>query len=139
MVGSVKKLPLTSWIPRRAAKCVFRYRLMGHGRTLDRRRCGNTRKRPEAEFLASQCISDRLERTTKGRRPEDAAWWLRGPSWGMRWRNLRHARWCAIGNENLENVGARDMGSRVRCNVNRTSTAIGARLAEAGETCCACG
>ena len=35
-----EKDPLTSWIPRRAANCVSRYRLMDDGRTPDQRRCG---------------------------------------------------------------------------------------------------
>ena len=42
--------PLMSWIPRHAANCVSRYRLMDDGRTPDQRRCGKTWKRPVVEF-----------------------------------------------------------------------------------------
>ena len=36
------KDPLMSWIPRHAANCVSRYRIMDDGRTPDQRRCGKT-------------------------------------------------------------------------------------------------
>ena len=39
---SDEKDPLMSWIPRHAANCVSRYRIMDDGRTLDQRRCGKT-------------------------------------------------------------------------------------------------
>ena len=45
-----EKDPLRSWIPRHAANCVFRYKLMDDGRTPDQRRCGKTWKRPVVEF-----------------------------------------------------------------------------------------
>ena len=45
-----EKDPLMSWIPRHAANCVSRYRLMDDGRTPDQRRCGKTWKRPVVEF-----------------------------------------------------------------------------------------
>ena len=45
--------PLMSWIPRHAANCVSRYKLMDDGRTPDQRRCGKTWKRPVVEFGAS--------------------------------------------------------------------------------------
>ena len=45
-----EKDPLMSWIPRHAANCVSRYRLMDDGRTSDQRRCGQTWKRPVVEF-----------------------------------------------------------------------------------------
>ena len=45
-----EKDPLISWIPRHAANCVSRYRLMDDGRTPDQRRCGKTWKRPVVEF-----------------------------------------------------------------------------------------
>ena len=35
-----EKDPLMSWIPRHAAHCMSRYRIMDDGRTLDQRRCG---------------------------------------------------------------------------------------------------
>ena len=41
-----EKDPLMSWIPRHAANCVSRYKLMDDGRTPDQRRCGKTWKRP---------------------------------------------------------------------------------------------
>ena len=40
-----EKDPLMSWIPRHAANCVSRYKLMDDGRTPDQRRCGKTWKR----------------------------------------------------------------------------------------------
>ena len=45
-----EKDPFMSWIPRHAANCVSRYRLMDDGRTPDQRRCGKTWKRPVVEF-----------------------------------------------------------------------------------------
>ena len=39
-----------SWIPRHAANCMSRYRIMDDGRTPDQRRCGRTWKRPVVEF-----------------------------------------------------------------------------------------
>ena len=45
-----EKDPLMSWIPRHAANCVSRYRIMDDGRTPDQRRCGRTWKRPVVEF-----------------------------------------------------------------------------------------
>ena len=45
-----EKDPLMSWIPRHAANCVSRYKLMDDGRTPDQRRCGKTWKRPVVDF-----------------------------------------------------------------------------------------
>ena len=45
-----EKDPLMSWIPRHAANCVSRYRIVDDGRTPDQRRCGKTWKRPVVEF-----------------------------------------------------------------------------------------
>ena len=45
-----EKDPSMSWIPRHAANCVSRYRIMDDGRTPDQRRCGKTWKRPVVEF-----------------------------------------------------------------------------------------
>ena len=45
-----EKDPLMSWIPRHAAKCASRYRLMDDGRTPGQRRSGKTWKRPVVEF-----------------------------------------------------------------------------------------
>ena len=45
-----EKDPLMSWIPRHAANCVSRYKMMDDGRTPDQRRCGKTWKRPAVEL-----------------------------------------------------------------------------------------
>ena len=45
-----EKDPLMSWIPRHAANCVSRCRIMDDGRTPDQRRCRKTWKRPVVEF-----------------------------------------------------------------------------------------
>ena len=45
-----KKDPLMSWIPRHAANCVSRYRIMDDGRTPDQHRRGKTWKRPVVDF-----------------------------------------------------------------------------------------
>ena len=44
-----EKDPLMSLIPRHAANCVSRYRMMEDGRTIDQRRCGKTWKRSVVE------------------------------------------------------------------------------------------
>ena len=56
-----EKDPLMSWIPRHAANCVSRYRIMDDGRMLDQRRCGKTWKRP----VVSQYTSDQVVKTTR--------------------------------------------------------------------------
>ena len=48
--GIDEKDPLMSRIPRHAANCVSRFRIMDDGRTPDQRRCGKTWKRPVVEF-----------------------------------------------------------------------------------------
>ena len=45
-----EKDPLMSWIPRHAANCVSRNRIMDDGRMPDQRRCGKTWKRPVVDF-----------------------------------------------------------------------------------------
>ena len=45
-----EKDPLMSWMPRHAANCMSRYKIMDDGRTPDQRRCGKTWKRPVVEF-----------------------------------------------------------------------------------------
>ena len=45
-----EKDPLMSWIPRHAASCVSRYKLMDDGRTPGHGRCRKTWKRPVVEF-----------------------------------------------------------------------------------------
>ena len=57
--------PLMSWIPRHAAKCVSRYRLMDDGRTPDQRRCGKTWKRPVVEFGESVHFTNQLVRPVR--------------------------------------------------------------------------
>ena len=58
-----EKDPLMSWIPRHAANCVSRYRIMDDGRRPDQRRCGKTWKRPVVEFGDS--VHFQLVRTTR--------------------------------------------------------------------------
>ena len=50
-------------------------------------------------------------------------------------RDLPHARRCEKGNENCENVGAREMGPRVQWNVCWSSLAVEAGSTESGEMC----
>ena len=45
-----EKDPLMSWIPRHAANCVSRYKLVDDGRTPDQRPCGKTWERSVVEF-----------------------------------------------------------------------------------------
>ena len=120
-----EKDPLMSWIPRHAANCVSRYRLVDDGRTPDQLRCGKTWKRPAVEFGESMHFRPVGENNCNTRRrPKDAAWCLRGPSREMRCRNLLPARWCETENDNL---------------LYRSSVATEERSAEAGETRCASG
>ena len=61
----MKKIPLISWIPRHAAHCVSRNRILDDGRTLCSatvwKRLGND---PVVEFVVSQYTSDQSVRTT---------------------------------------------------------------------------
>ena len=114
-----EKDPLMSWIPHHAANCVCRYRIMDDGRTPDQRRCGKTWKRPVVEFGESVHF-----------RPVGENNALR-EIWCC---NFPHARWCEERNENCENDGTREMGSRVQCNVCWSSLAIETRSTESGET-----
>ena len=50
--------------------------------------------------------------------------------------NFPHAGWCEERNENCENDGTREMGSRVQCNVCWSSLAFETGSTESGETCC---
>ena len=118
-----EKDPLMSWIPRHAANCVSRYRLMDDGRTPDQRRCGKTWKRPVVEFGESVHF-----------RPEDAARCLRGQRERSGAAIFLTPDGAKFGNENCENVGAREMGSRVQCNMYRSSMAV--EISGSGETCC---
>ena len=132
-----EKDPLISWIPRHAANCVSRYRLMDDGRTLDQWRCGKTWKRPVVEF--GESVNFRPVGENNALRGGDQRM-LRGIHVGHHERSgaaifLTQGR-CKQGNENSTNVGAREMGSRVQCNVCWISVAIETRSAESGETCC---
>ena len=130
-----EKDPLMSWIQRHAANCVSRYRIMDYGRTPDQRRCGKTWKRPVVEF--GESVHFRPVGENNAMRCGDQRM-LRGVYVGtsreIRCRDLSHARWCEEGNENCENVGTREMGSRVQCNVHWSSLAVEAGSTESGET-----
>ena len=112
--------PLTSWSPRHAANCVSRYRLMDDGRTLCQRRCGKTGKRPVVEFGES-LLSDQLVRIMQCEAETKGCCVVSTRDIGC--HNLRHATWCETENQNRNNVGAREMGSRVQCNMHRSSVA----------------
>ena len=130
-----EKDPLMSWIPRHAANCVSRYRIMDDGRTPDQRRCGKTWKRPVVEFGESVHFRPVGQRVAR-RRPEIVARCLCGTSREIWCCNFPHAGWCEERNENCKNDGTREMGSRVQCNVCWSSLAIETRSTESGETCC---
>ena len=122
---SDEKDPLMSWIPCHAANCVSRYKLMDDGRTPDQRRCGKTWKRPVVEF--GESVHLRPVGENNAMRGGDQRM-LRGVCVGHHERSgaaiFPHARLCEEGNENCENVGAREMGSRVQCNVYWSSLAV---------------
>ena len=128
------KDPLMSWIPRHAANCVSRYRIMDDGQTRDQRRCGKTWKRLVVEFGESVHVRPVGENSARRGGHERM---LRGVYVG------RHERSGAAifltpdsVKKNCENVGARKMGSRVHRNVCWSSLAVEARSTESGETCC---
>ena len=134
-----EKDPLMSWIPRHAANCVSRYRLMDDGLTPDQRRCGKTWKRPVVEF--GESVHFRPVGENNAPRGGDQRI-LRGVCVTSReiWCcDISHARRCEKRNENCTNVGTREMGSRVQCDLYLSSVAIETRSAEPGETCCARG
>ena len=116
--------PLMSWIPRHAANCVSRYRIMDDGRTPDQRRCGKTWKRPVVEF--GESVHFRPVGENNALRGGDQRL-LRGVYVGHHERS--GAGWC-------EKRNAREMGSRVQCNLCWSSLAIETRSTESGETCC---
>ena len=123
-----EKDPLMSWIPRHAAICVSRYKLTDDGRTPDQRRCGKTWKRPVVEF--GESVHFRPVGENNAMRGGDQRM-LRGVCGTSReiWcRDFSHAGRCEEGNENCENVGAREMGSRVQCNVYWNSLAVEAGI-----------
>ena len=100
--------------------------------SVDEERLGNV----QWWSLVSHCISDQMVRTMQCEAE------TRGCCAVSMWyitrdqvRDLSHASWCEEENENCENVGAREMGSRVRCNVHWSSLAFEAGSTESGETC----
>ena len=104
---------------------------MDDGCTPDQRRCGKTWKRLVVEF--GEPVHFRPVGENSAMRGGDQRM-LRGVCY-----NLSHVRRCEKVNDNCENVGAREMGSRVQCNMYRSSMAVEARSAESGETCRTCG
>ena len=52
-----EKDPLMSWIPRHAANCVSRHKLLDDGRTPDQRRCGKTWKTAQCEAETRGCCA----------------------------------------------------------------------------------
>ena len=126
-----------SWIPRHAANCVSRYRIMDDGRTPDQRRCGKTWKRPVVEFGESvhfrpvgenNALRGGDQRLLRGvyvghHETSGAAIFLT-PDGGKRRTRI------------AKNDGTREMGSRVQCNVCWSSLAVETRSTESGETCC---
>ena len=107
---------------------------------LEQRRCGKTWKRLVVEF--GESVHFRPVGENNALRVGDQRM-LRGVHVGHHERSsardLYHARRCEKANENCKNVGAREMGSRVQCNMYRSSMAVEARSAESGETCRTCG
>ena len=116
-----EKDPLMSWIPRHAANCVSRYRIMDDGRTPDQRRCGKTWKRPVVEFGESVHFRPVGENNAGDQRLLRGVY---GTSREIWCHGLSHATWCEERNENCENDGTREMGSRVQCNVCLSSLAV---------------
>ena len=119
-----EKDSLMSWMPRHAANCVSRYRIMDDGRTLDQRQCGKTGKRPGVEFGESPHFRPVENKCIARWRPEVVARCLCGTSREIWCCDFSHARWCEERNENCENDGTLEMGSRVQCNVCWSSLAV---------------
>ena len=131
-----EKGPLALWIPQRASNCVSRDRLVDGGRTLDQRRCGKTWKRPLVEFGESLHLRPVGENNATQCEAE-----TKGCCVVSLWAITRDPvpQSSSLGNDDGEHVGAREMGSRVRCNVYRSSMATEAGSAEADKSrsrCC---
>ena len=124
-----EKHPLMSWIPRHAANCVSRYRIMDVGRTPDQRRCGKTWKRPVVDFGESVHF-----------RPVGENSAIRGGDQrmlcGVYVRN--HERSGAAIFLTPDGVSTTD-GLRVQCHMCRSFMAAETRSAELGKACCTCG
>ena len=134
-VGIDEKDPLMSWIPRHAANCVSRYRIMYDGRTLDQRRCGKTWKRPVVEF--GESVHCRPVGENNALRGGDQRL-LRGVYVGHHERAGAAIFLTPDGvkrGTRIENDGTQEMGSRVQCNVC-WSSGIEKGSTESGETCC---
>ena len=132
-----------SWIPRHAANCVSRYKIMDDGRTPDQRRCGKTWERPVVEF--GESVHFRTVGENNAMRGGDQRM-VRDVYVGHHERSgaaiFLTADGVKKGTENCDNVGAREMGSRVQCNMYRSSMTVeagSAGSAEAGETFRTCG
>ena len=94
------KDPWMSWIPRHAANCVSRYRIMDDGRTPDQRRCGKTWKRPVVEFGESVHFRPVGENNAlRGGDQKIVARCLCGTSREIWCCDFPHARWCEARNE----------------------------------------
>ena len=124
-----EKDPLMSWIPRYAANCVSRYRIMDDCRTPDQRRCGKTWKRPVVEF--GESVHNRPVGVNSAMQGGDERM-LRGVYVGHHERPgaaiFLTPHGVKRGNDNCEKVGARKMGSRVQCNMYRSSLAVEGRI-----------
>ena len=135
-----EKDPLMSWIPRHAANCVSRYRLMDDGRTPDQRRCGKTWKRPVVEcgeLLHFRPVGENramrggeqrmLRGVNVGRHERSGAAIFLAPDGVKRRRRIarpmEHERWDRV----------------FQCHIYRSSMAAETRTAESGEKCRACG
>ena len=113
-LGAETRHPLMSWIPRHAANCVSRYKLMDDGRTPDQRRCGKTWKRPVVEF--GESLHFRPFGENNALRGGDQRL-LRGVYGGHHERSgaaiFPHARLCEEGNENCETMMEHERWDRV--------------------------
>ena len=130
-----EKDPLMSWRSRHPANCVLRYRTMVERLISDDvERLGNV---PVTEF--GESVHFRPVGENNALRGGDQRL-LRGVYVGHHERSgaaiFPHARRCEEGNENCENAGTREMGSRVQCNVCWISLEVEAGSTESGETCC---
>ena len=136
----MKKDPLLSWIPRHAESCVSRYRLLNDGRTPDQRQCGKTWERPVVEFF--EAVHFRPVGENSAMRGGDQRM-LRGVYVGHHERSgaaiFLTPDGVKKGDGYCENVGAREMGPRVDCDMCRSSLAVEARSVKSGKTCCTCG
>ena len=97
-----EKDPLMSWMPRHAANCMSRYKIMDDGRTPDQRRCGKTWKRPVVEFGESvhfRPVGENNALRGGNQRCCAVSMWTSREIWCC---DLPHARWCQERNENCK-------------------------------------